>query len=49
MMTLGRQQQDTWPPLIEAVQQKMNTGVSATSDEVRPLALEWNLNNLLTY
>lgn len=36
-----QQHPDAWPPLIEAVRQKMNAGVSATSDEVRPLALKW--------
>ncbi len=30
-----------WPPLIAAVREQMQAGVSATSDEMRPLATQW--------
>ncbi len=33
--------QDTWPSLIETLREKMNSGVSSTSDEVKPLARQW--------
>lgn len=33
--------QDAWPPLIETLREKMNSGVSSTSDEVKPLARQW--------
>jgi MerR family transcriptional regulator, thiopeptide resistance regulator len=32
---------DAWPPLIETLREKMNRGVSSTSDEVKPLARQW--------
>lgn len=32
---------EEWPPLISAVREKMQAGITPESDEVRPLAIKW--------
>ena len=33
--------QEEWPPLIAAVREKMQTGISPESEAIRPLAIQW--------
>ncbi|HTF98338.1 MAG TPA: MerR family transcriptional regulator [Cellvibrio sp.] len=37
----NRQNQEEWPPLIAALREKMQSGLSPASEAVRPLAIQW--------